>query len=439
MTGRPTTPGPARFAVVGATYQTADAGFRDRLYIDDDARPAVLGCLKEQGVSQAVIVSTCDRVEFHLAGTDLERDVETVQRLVADRVGGKSASVAEHLFRRYDEDAVRHVFSVACALESQVIGESQVLGQIKQAFGESADGGMLGPGLDALYQATFSVAKQVRTETRIGEGAVTVASAAVQIARDLHGDPAKIRVLVIGLGDTGALLLEQFRLNGCEDAILTGASRRVERAAKRAGCHFAPFDTLPQVLAQADAVITAAGSGRYVVNQTLMADALRARRGVPIALFDCGTPEDTDPAIDAMDDAFRYTLGDIERLARQGKFGREEQADTARRMVDEAVVAFQKTLAAQDGVPGLVALRQNFETARKLILERHRHADAEEATRLLVNHLLHRPSAVLRDVAAEGGVADLKDTITVNRVLARLFDLDIEGVAEHKSKDGKEE
>ena len=186
----------------------------------------------------------------------------------------------------------------------------------------------------------------------------------------------------------------------------------------------------------ADAVVSAAGSGRYIIDQAMMGDALKARRGLPIALFDCGAPEDTDPAIDTMDDAYRYTLGDIERLARQGKFGREEQADTARRMVDEAVVAFQKTLAAQDGIPGLVALRQNFEAARKHILDRHRHADAEEATRLLVNHLLHRPSAVLRDVAAEGGVADLKDTITVNRVLSRLFDLDLEGVAEGKSKDG---
>lgn len=439
MSDSPSAAEAARYAVVGANHQTADAGFRDRLYIDEDARGGVLQTLRDKGLEQVVIVSTCDRVEFHIAGPEPEKGVGIVQAAVAERLGSRVGAVEEHLFRRYDDDAVRHVFNVACALESQVVGESQVLGQVKQAFTDSQQSGTLGPEIDALYQATFSLAKTVRTETRIGEGAVTVASAAVQIARDLYGDPAKVRVLIIGLGDTGALLLEQFRLSGSKDAVLTGTSRRVERAAKRAGCHYAPIDALPQALVEADAVITAAGSGRYLVDRPMVAEALRIRRGQPLVLFDCGSPEDTDPAIDGLDDAFRYTLSDIERLAREGRFGREEQADNARRMVDEAVVAFQKSQAAQDGVPGLVALRQHFEAARKQVLDRHRNADAEEATRLLVNRLLHAPSAALRDVAAEGGVADLRDTITVNRVLSRLFDLRIEERRDRTTDDGNEE
>jgi len=412
-----------RYAVVGASHQTADAAFRDRLFVDDEGRAGMLAKLRETDIRQAVILSTCDRVEFHLALDDPEQGVRLVEDVVAERTGRRRNAVEEQVFRRYDQDAVRHVFRVACALESQVVGESQVLGQVKQAFAQSRDAEMIGADLDTLYQATFSLAKQVRTETRIGEGAVTVASAAVQIARDLHGDPAKIRLLVIGLGDTGALLLEQFRLAGNQECVLTGPSRRTERAAARAQCHFTPFDALPDALAEADAVITASGSGRFLVDRALAAGALRRRRGMPVILFDCGSPEDVDPAVDDLDGAFRYTLADLERMAREGKFGRHEQATEAARMVDERVVSFQKSLAAQEGVPGLVALRQHFEDVRRHVIEQHANADAEEATRLLVNHLLHSPSKVLRDVAAQGGVADLRDTITVNRVVARLFDL----------------
>ncbi len=418
-----------RYAVVGASHHTADAAFRDRLFVDDEARAELLARLRDGGIDQAVVLSTCDRVEFHVAVPDPETGVRAIEDVVAARTGRRHATVEEQVFRRYDQDAVRHIFRVACALESQVIGESQVLGQVKHAFAQSRDAAMVGTDLDTLYQATFSLAKQVRTETRIGEGAVTVASAAVQIARDLHGDPAKMRLLVIGLGDTGALLLEQFRLAGVQDCVLTGPSRRTERAAVRAQCHFTPFEALPGALAEADAVITASGTGRYLVDRALAVGALRQRRGVPVILFDCGSPEDVDPAVDDLDDAFRYTLADLERMARDGKFGRHEQAHDAARMVDERVLSFQKSLAAQEGIPGLVALRQHFEDVRRHVVEHHAHADAEEATRLLINHLLHSPSKVLREVAAQGGVADLRDTITVNRVVARLFDLQLEDTA----------
>ncbi len=293
---------------------------------------------------------------------------------------------------------------------------------------------MVGADLDMLYQATFTLAKQVRTETRIGEGAVTVASAAVQIAKDLHGDPADLRLLVVGLGDAGALLLEQFKLAGLRQAVLTGSSRRTERAAAQAGCHYTPFTSLQDALVESDAVITASGTGRYLVDRAMLTDALRKRKGMPVILFDCGGPEDVDPAVDDLDSAFRYTLADLERLARQGTFGRHEQAEAAARMVDESVVNFQKSLAAQEGIPGLVALRQHFEDVRRHVIEQHSHADVEEATRLLINHLLHSPSKVLRDVAAQGGVADLRDTITVNRVIARLFDLRVDEQDEHETR-----
>lgn len=426
----------ARYCLVGANFHTTDVGFRDRLYVEEEQRPAVFQALRDRGVDQAVILSTCDRTEFHLAAESPEQAVDAAQDVIARRMGMRRAAVEEQLYRRYDEDAVRHLYSVACALDSQVIGESQVLGQVKESFVQSREAGMIGQELDLLYQSGFVLAKQVRTETRIGEGAVTVASVAVRLAQDLHGDPARLRLLVVGLGDVGALLMEQFRLSGARHVVMTGSSRRTERAARAADCHFAPIDRLQESVAEADVVITAAGVGRYLVDLPMMRAVLGARRERPVLLIDCGVPEDVDESVDSLEGAFLYRLGDIERLARQGKFSRHDAADRARRMVDEAVMSFRKALAAQEGVPGLVSLRRHFEEVRQHILDDHKAADAEEATRLLINHLLHRPSEVLREIASEGGAADIRDTITVNRVLARLFDIAVEAPHAEPGRDG---
>lgn len=414
---------PTPYAVIGANHESADAGFRDRLYFEEEKVPAVLKNLREGGVGQAVLISTCDRIEFHIAARDREAATRLVERIIADKVGMRPAQSAEQIIRRYDDDAVRHIFRVACALKSQVIGESQVLGQVKDAFALSKSNGMVGHDLDVLYQATFALAKHVRSETSIGEGAVTVASVGIQVARDLHGALENSGLLVVGLGDVGGLLLHQFRLAGVRRAVLTGTSRRTERAARRAECHFAPIDDLQDQLADADIVVTASSTGRFLIDRPMIKTALKARRGRPIVLFDCGIPADVDPAVSKEDACFLYTLEDIERLAREGKFGRGEAATAAARMVDDALANFRKARAALDGVPGLVALRNHFEAIRHEVLESHPAADREEITRLLVNRLLHGPSEALRAIAEEGDSADFRDTVTVNRVLARLYGL----------------
>ncbi len=430
-----------RFAVIGANHQSADAGFRDRLYIEEENSTGILEKLRDLGIGQAVIISTCDRIEFQIAAEAPEEATRQIETLIAERVGAGRKTVSENLIRRYDDDAIHHVFRVACALESQVIGESQVLGQVKDSVGTSKAAGMIGPELDGLYQATFQLAKTVRTDTSIGEGAVTVASAAIQVAKDLYGDLSSTRMLLVGLGDVGDLLLKQFRLAGLQRVTMTGTSRRVERAARRADCHFAPMERLDDVLREADIIVTASSTGRYLIDRAMIEQALKARRRARMVLFDCGIPADIDPAIGGLDNAFLYTLEDVERLAREGEYGRGEAASEASRMVSEGLVQFRKSRAALEGVPALVSLRQHFEAIRRELLEGHPHADAEEISRLLINRLLHEPSETLRSIAQEGDVADLRDTITVNRVLARLFHLSFEDGqdqgADSDKQDGK--
>lgn len=425
------TPASLTTLVVGADHRSTDAGFRDKLFLDEAARGSLLSTLRKNGIAQAAALSTCDRVEIYAVSDDRAKAVAEIEQALAVQSGLSIFKISDQVSRRYDADAHRRLFRTACALESAVVGESQVLGQVKDAFAEAQEQNMLGKELDALFQAAFSIAKQVRSETKIGEGAVTVASAAIRVARDVHGDFSDRRLLVIGLGDVGSLLLEQFRLSGLRHVVLTGRARRVEKAAAAMDCHFLPLEDLQEGLAAADIVIAASGAGRYVVSAKECRAALAARRGTPIIFFDCGAPEDLDPDIAKIDQAFLFTLADIESMARDGRFSRQDEADQAARMVEDAVIAFRRDQESVKGAPAVTALRDHFDAVRHHVLEKHSKADVEEATRLLITHLLHDPMRELRRLASEEPES-LDETIAVAK---RLFGLDLsDSQSDEKSK-----
>ena len=357
------------------------------------------------------------------------------QRVLVSRAGG-GAALDRGFYRLYDTDAVEHLFKVACALDSQMVGEAQILGQVKAAVQASEDAGMIAPPLDRLVQTAYQLAKRVRTSTRIGEGAVSVAAAAVRVAQDVHGDISRCRALLIGLGETGALMADQFKRSGLGTMDMTGPSRRTAREAARRNHHFIPFEELEDALVNSDIVVTASGHGRYLTDRAVMDRVVKARRHKPILLLDCGIPRDIDPDVDAVEDAFLYTLQDVERLAQRGQMDRKAEAAEAGEMVRAAVADRRRVDSEREVVAGLVALRRHFEVLRDDVLAKHPNADNQEITRLLINRLLHEPSEALRAIASAGADADLKDTITVNRVLSRLFDIDTAGAA--KTSTGQE-
>ncbi|NMM43784.1 glutamyl-tRNA reductase [Rhodospirillaceae bacterium KN72] len=421
---------PDRAFVVGASYRTADSRIRDRLYIEPGAVPDFLATAKAAGLTQAFALSTCDRVEVIGASPDPESACIAAERLLLSRLDGVSAG-SDTIYRLSDTDAVRHVFRIAAALDSQMVGESQILGQLKDAVQVAPTGA---GELDRLTQAAFALAKRVRSTTRIGEGAVSAAAAAVKVAQDLHGPLDKCRALLIGLGETGALIADQFLRAGLGVLNLTGPARRTEREAARRGWTYHPFDRLDEALANADIVITAAGRGTYLIDRARMDHASTRRRHKPILVVDAGIPSDVDPDTDRIRDVFLYSLADIERLAEKGQLDRKAEALEAEAMVEAALVDWRRAQAEREGVPGLVALRDHFETLRDEVLRRHPNADPTEATRLLVNRLLHEPSECLREIAKQGSDADLRDTITVNRVLERLFALTLDNESKNKNE-----
>jgi glutamyl-tRNA reductase len=411
--------GPAEPVVVGATHRSSTIVLRDRLFIDDAAAPDLFRRLAEAGVRQAIVLSTCDRVEVQgMSEAPLEA-IDTACGILADRAGSDSAAIAGEIESLTGDSAARRIFGVAASLESQVVGEPQVLGQVKAAHRLATRHGMVGPELETLLQAAYMAAKRVRTETPIAERSVTLASGAVQTARDLHGDLSEVSGLILGLGDMGDLIGGQLRLAGVVRMVLTGPSRRSEAEARRMGCNFTPFEALDDALAEADIIVTASGAGRYLVTAEAMERALKRRRHRPVLVIDGGVPGDVEPAVHELDDAFVYTLDDLELVARHNRAGREAAAEDAWRIVDAAVTAWRRSRAERDAVPTLVALRDRFDAIRDEVLAADPKADAGEATRRLVNRLLHTPSKALRDVAGNAG----EDADEAVRVVTRLFGL----------------
>ncbi|MPY73740.1 MAG: glutamyl-tRNA reductase [Alphaproteobacteria bacterium] len=411
----------ARVFVVGSNHRSGTALLRDRLFVDEAMLPHALERLRAAGIEQALILSTCDRTEIQAVGAAAESAAALVRGAFASIGNVGPEEIGEQSYTLFDDAALRHIFAVASSLDSQVIGEPQVLGQVRASHRISSECGMVGPELDAILQAAYGVAKRVRSETEIARQPVSIASVAARIAQDLHGDLADCSALVVGLGEIGELIHEQLRLAGLRDSTLTGPMARTEAAARRAGLHYAPFEELAGALAKADIVVSAAGTGRWIVNRELVEEALKARRRKPILLLDVAVPADVDRDVEGADGAFLYAFDDLERVALEGRSRRQEAAADAWRIVDEALDDWRRRAAEKGAIPAVVALRGYFDAAREQVLADHPGADAAQATRLLVNRLLHRPLTAMRDIVSAGDERSLADAGRLEALIRHLF------------------
>ncbi|CAA7628022.1 Glutamyl-tRNA reductase [Candidatus Terasakiella magnetica] len=408
-----------RLVIVGANHKSASLSLRDALFVDDATAPAFLEKLKRSGVAEALVLSTCDRVEVWSSDHDVARVVRLVGEAMAERVNLAPAALTPHLYTLTGGEAVRHGFTVASSLDSLVIGEPHVAGQVKAAHRLAREAGTLGSELDAFLQAAFAVSKQVRSETAIGEGPVSIAAAAVQIARDLHGDLGRCQALLVGTGEMGELVAESLLAAGLKELTVTAPREaRAEAVAKSLNCHVLPFADLKEGLAAADVVLTCVGGRNVVVTAEQVAHALKKRRRKPIFLVDTGIPGDVEAAVNRVDNAFLYDLVDLEKVALEGRATRETAARAARAIVETEALSFLKGRAARAAVPAIVALRQYFEDCREVVLA-EAGSDAAEATRLLLNRLLHAPSEVMKGVAAEGA-----EWRAMEKMLKTLFRLE---------------
>lgn len=412
--------------VVGANHRSCSGLVRERLFTEELEVPAVLARLRAAGLTQILWLATCDRIEIQGVHPQPAEAALAGAAVMAERAGLTPAALADQLYTLTGAAALRHVFAVAGSLDSQVIGEPHILGQVKAAHRQTLAAGTTGPELEAVLQAAFAAAKRVRSETTVAESPTSIAAAAVQIARDLHGELARCGGLLLGLGDMGVLMVDQLREAGLTRLTVTAtADARAEAAARRMGGHHAPFAQLEAALAGADIVVAATGLGRYIVEPALIAAVLKRRRRRPVFLIDAAVPADIDPAVGGIDGAFVYDLEDLERVAVAGRVSREAAAAQAWTIIDQSVGAFYRGRAERAAVPAVAALRGHFERVReRLLIEQGSGLDAAEATRLLVNRLLHQPSEALRRMAADTEGGDVVERAMAERLLNRLFGLD---------------
>ena len=417
--------------VVGANQRSSSLAVRDRLYVDEHAHRHFLDELRRAGITQALLVSTCDRVEVQAMHADPEAASQKIAAILARQGGYEPNEIADELYVITGEPALRHLFAVASSLESTVVGEPHVLGQMKHSYRTSREAGLTGSELEAAIQCAFAVAKRIRTGTAIGERPVSVAAAATEVARGVHGDLERLSCLMIGTGEMGELLAEALREAGLGRLFVTDTrATRAEAAARALGCHTLPIAGLADAVSAADIILGCLGSRTPQVSADMARAALRKRRNRPIVFVDTAVPGDIDPLADRLDGVFLYSLDDLERLAREGRVARQGAVESARRIVDEEVRAFLSARAERAAVPALARLRKHFEAARLQALADAGN-DAEKATRLLVNRLLHEPITRLRKIAGRKNGDDL-ELSRFDDMLKRLFDLDNEDT-EHRS------
>lgn len=427
-------PDPARtLVVVGIRQSDAESAVADILFSQErDLTPRLAG-LGSKGLHDVLILATCERLELFALGHDGDAIDETFAACLAADLDVDAGALSRCTRKLEGDAALRHLFALAASLDSEVVGDPQILGQLKEAHRRASDHGLIGPQLETVLQSAYAAARRVRRETRIGEQAVTIATSMLMVARDVHGDLRRRTALLIGLGEMGEFLAAELRSAGARDVVICHPSQaRAQAAARRLACHHRPWAELGAAVAGADIVIGASGGGHFAVTRQAAEAALKQRREEPIFFVDAAVPGDIDPAVGDVDGAFVYTLEDLERVVEKGRATRESECAAAWQILEQHLAAFQRERSTRSAVPSLVALRRHFEAARDEVLADGR-LSAEEATRRLVNRLLHTPQEVLRDAAAgesgtDAGEAAGGDRAPVPRTLLetavrRLFGL----------------
>jgi glutamyl-tRNA reductase len=396
---------------LGLNHQSAPLALRERIALDAGQLPGALAALAEvAGVDEAALLSTCNRTEVyaHVApGSE-----GAVARWLALHHGLPPEALSGYLYVHHDEQAVRHLFRVATGLDSMVLGEPQILGQVKAAWQAARGQHALRTPLDRMFQQCFSVAKRVRTDTRIGAHPVSVAYAAVRLARQVFSELDRATVLLVGAGDT--IELAARHLVDARVKRLLVANRTLEHAqalASRYGGYALPLAELERHLPEADIVICATASREPVLMRDAVKAALKARRQRPMFLLDLAVPRDVAPDVASLPDVYLYTVDDLDQVIEDSRASRRDAAEQAQVIIDLQVEHYMAWWRAQDRQEALKRLRQLGETAREDALARAREQlalgrEPSEVLGLLAhqltNKLLHAPSAALRQAALDG-------------------------------------
>ena len=398
-----------QLTAVGLNHQTAPLSIREKLAFAAACLPeAVRNLARSNAATEAVILSTCNRTELYCVG-----DAEEIIRWLADYHSLPIEEISPYLYTLGMQETVRHAFRVACGLDSMVLGEPQILGQIKDAVRVAQEQESMGKKLNALFQKTFSVAKEVRTDTAVGENSVSMAAASVKLAEQIFPDIGDLNVLFIGAGEMIELVATYFAAKN--PRLMTVANRTLARAQElcdKLGVNAEPclLSDLPAILHDYDVVVSSTASQLPIVGKGMVERALKQRQSMPLFMLDLAVPRDIEAEVGDLNDAYLYTVDDMVNIVQSGKEARQKAAAAAEALVSEKVVEFVRQQQGRQSVPLIRALRDEGEKARKQVLENAmkqlaKGATAEEVLERLsiqlTNKLLHSPTQTLNK-AGEG-------------------------------------
>ncbi len=415
--------------LVGLNHRTAPVAVRERLSIADAQLPIALAEVKSlAGVDGAAMLSTCNRVEVIVSAAD-EDVIEGIVDWLTERGAAARSDLEKHLYVLRYEDVIKHLFRVASGLDSMIIGEPQIGGQVRASFLTARRGGSLDPLLERLFEETMRVAKRVRADTGIGEHAVSVPYAAVELARKIFGDLRGLQVLLLGAGEIGELTAEHLNGFGLKQIFVANRSHdRAQQLASRFRGQAIYFEAIEPYLFTCDIVIASTAAPHYVIEPAQVERALASRRMRTLFLIDLSVPRNIDPAIAQMDGAYLYNIDDLQQVADSNRELRQQKAEQAEAIVAREVDSFRRRLLAQDAVPTIVELQQRLEEIRTSELEKclrklgpitaEQRQAIEMLTAQMVNKILHYPILRLRDSAGEPHERE-----SLRRTIRKIFGL----------------
>jgi glutamyl-tRNA reductase len=429
--------------LVGISHRTAPIELRERLDFQARGVEAALRALADRGSTrEAVALSTCNRAELYAACDDVTSTRGDLVTFLSEFHGVDRTALLPHVYDITDLDAARHLFRVAAGLDSLVVGEPQILGQVKDAHTAAGAAHTVGPVLNRLFHASFGVGKRVRSETGLGSGAVSIGFAAVALARKIFGDLKGRTVLVVGAGEMGKLTALHMKSQGVQR--VTIVSRTMAHAARTAeaigGASAAPWEEIDAALGAADIVITAAGAAAPILTKARIESVMRPRRGRPLFIIDIALPRDVEAAAGEIEQVFLYNIDDLQATVNENLARRASEVDRADRIVGEEVARFAAWFRSRGAIPIVVALRQHIEGIRRSELERlafklsplppEARARVEEVTRLVVEKILLTPTEQLK------ALGDAETINVYTEALTRLFGLSQQAPGEEAPSDG---
>jgi glutamyl-tRNA reductase len=412
--------------VAGMSHRTAPIELREQLALEEEKIREILGDLANHGVLQEVmILSTCNRVEVYADVDRFHAGVTAICELLARHCGVPSPELTPHLYVHYEERAVSHLLAVAAGLDSMVVGEPQILGQMKEAVRVAESAGTLGTLLNKLFQRSFAVAKEVRSNTGIGANVVSMAAAAVKLAGRIFPSLAEQKVLLVGAGEMIELAATHFaaqRPRGM--AVANRTLERAESLARRFNAESIELRDLPERLPEYDIIVSCTASSLPIIGKGTMERTIRARRHRPVFMVDLAVPRDIEAEVAEMDDVFLYTIDDLAATVREGIDARQSAVAQAEVIIESQVGSFLHWMKTREMVPLIRQLRESAEEARRLEVERAVRMLArgddpktvlEALSRGLTNKLMHAPTEALN----QDGEADE----SLKALVARLYQL----------------